>query len=75
LVELIRKNNCGFYVKSQENTHLWVTYENVYIAFNWDNEPNISFSTSGDNGVSEDKRFKEDEKVFKNLLNDLKKLK
>jgi hypothetical protein len=22
LVELIRKNNCGFYVKSQENTHL-----------------------------------------------------
>lgn len=75
LVDLIRKNGCGFSVKSQENKHLWVNYENVYIAFNREGEPHISFATSGDDNSSDEKRFSQDEKVLKDLLYDLKKLK
>ena len=75
LVSLIKKRSCGFYVKSQENTHLWIKYENVYIAFNWDNDKSISFSTSGDDNIPESKRFRQDERVFLCLLSDLRKLK
>jgi hypothetical protein len=52
-----------------------VVYEGVYIGLNWDNEPNISFATSGDNNTSDSKRYKDDEKVLTHLLDDLKKLK
>lgn len=74
-VSLIKKKWCGFSVKSQESEHLWVTYENVYIAFNLDYRPSISFSTSWDDNTSDSKRFKEDENSFSHLLRDLKKLK
>lgn len=75
LVSLIEKRGCGFSVKSHENKHLWITYEGVYIGLNRDNEPNISFATSGDDNTSDSKRFKSDEKVLTHLLDDLKKLK
>ena len=75
LIDLIKKNGCGFSIKSQEKGFLWITYENVYIALNWTNNPNISFATSGDDNTSHEKRFNQDEKVFTNLLYDLKKLK
>lgn len=75
LVLLIKKRGCGFSVKSQHNEHLWVEYEDVYVAFNWDSKPGISFSTSGELGESDSKRFKQDEMVFKRLFVDLKKLK
>jgi len=75
LVSLIKKRGCGFSVKSQKGTHLWVVYEDVYVALNWDSEPSISFSTSGELGEPDSKRFKKDEMVLKRLLVDLKKLK
>ena len=75
LISLIKKRGCGFSVRSHENEHLWIAYEDAYIALNWDTEPSISFSTSGDNNTTDSKRFKQDEKVFMRLLNDLKKLK
>ena len=76
LIDLVRKNGCGFSIKSQEKWLLWITYENVYIALHWDNNnPNISFATSGDDNTSDEKRFNQDEKVFTRLLHDLKKLK
>lgn len=75
LISLIQKRGCEFSIKSKEGKHLWVIYENVYIALNWESKPSISFATSGDNGTSDSKRFKQDEKVFIRLLKDLKKLK
>ena len=75
LATLIKKKGCGFSVKSLEDKHLWVAYENAYIGFNYDSERSIAFSTSGSDGVSDSKRFKQDEKVFSRLLPDLKKLK
>ena len=75
LISLIKKRGCGFSVKSHENEHLWIVYKNVYLGLNRDNEPNISFTTSGDNNNPDSKRFKQDEKIFISLLNDLKKLK
>lgn len=75
LVSSIKKRGCGFSVKSHENKHLWIVYEGVYIGLNWDNEPSISFATSGDNNTSDSKRYKDDEKILTHLLNDLKKLK
>lgn len=75
LVSLIKKRGCGFSVKSQQNEHLWIEYEDVYVAFNWDSKPSISFSTSGELGESDSNRFKKDEMVLKRLLADLKKLK
>ena len=74
-ISLIKKRGYGFSVRSQEDTYLWIEYENVYIALHRDNEQSISFSTSGDDNISESKRFKQDEKVFTRLLSDLEKLK
>lgn len=75
LSSLIKKRGCGFSVKSHESEHLWVVYEDVYVALNWDYEPKISFTTSGSNNTSDSKRFEQDEKVLTRLLSDLKKLK
>ena len=75
LVSLIKKRGCGFSVKSQESKHLWIVYEDVYIALNRDYERNISFATSGAIDTSDLKRFKQEEKVLKRLFGDLKKLK
>lgn len=75
IVSLIKKRSYGFSVKSYENKHLWIAYEGVYIGLNRDPEPSISFATSGDNNTSDSKRFRNDEKIFTHLLNDLKKLK
>jgi hypothetical protein len=47
----------------------------VYIGLHRDNEPNISFATSGDNNTSDSKRFRNDEKILTHLLDDLRKLK
>jgi len=75
LASLVKRKGCGFSVKSQERKHLWVTYEDAYIAFNWEGGRSTSFSTSGSNGMSDAKRFHQDEKVFTRLLSDLKNLK
>lgn len=75
LIDLIKKNGGRFSIRSQEKGLLWITYENVYIALHWDNNPNISFATSGDDNTSDEKRFEQDEKVLRSLLYDLKKLK
>lgn len=75
LVSLIKKCGCGFSVKSHENKHLWIAYENVYLGLNWDHGPSISFATSGDNNTSDSERFRNDEKILTHLLDDLKKLK
>lgn len=76
LVSLIKKHGYRFSVKSHENNkHLWIVYEGVYIGLNRDNEPSITFATSGDNNTSDSKRFRNDEKIFTHLLDDLKKLK
>ena len=75
LASLIRKKWYGFSIKSLEDKHLWIGYEDAYIAFNDDGEWSIALSTSGSNGVSDSKRFKQDERVFSSLLSDLKKLK
>lgn len=75
LVSLIKKRDYGFSVKSYENKHLWIIYEGVYIGLHRDNEPNISFATSGDNNTSDSKRFRNDEKILTHLLDDLRKLK
>ena len=75
IVSLIKKRSYGFSVKSYENKHLWIVYEGVYIGLNRDNEPSITFATSGDNNTSDSKRFRNDEKIFTHLLDDLKKLK
>ena len=75
LSSLIKKCGFGFSVKSQEDKHLWVVYENVYIGLNRGSEPSISFATSGDNNTSDSKRFEQDEKLLIHLLKDLKKLK
>ena len=75
LVSLVKNQGCGFSVKAQESKHLWIMYEDMYIAFNWDWKPGVSFTTSGDNNTSDSKRFGQDEKLFTRLLSDLKKLK
>ena len=75
LVHLIKERGCGFSVKSNENKHLWVIYENVYIAFNWSSKPSVSLATSGDDNASDSKRFQQDEAAFSRLLQDLRKLK
>ena len=75
LSSLIKKRDCGFSVRSHENKHLWVVYEDVFIGLNRDTEPSISFATHGDNNTSDSKRFEQDEKVLTRLLKDLKKLK
>ena len=72
LISLLKKHNSGFSVKSNENEHLWIAYENAYIGLHWHNEPHISFATSGDDNVSDSKRFQQDEVVFSRLLHDLK---
>ena len=75
LAALVRKKGYGFSVKSLEDKHLWIAYEDAYIGFNYDGERSIAFSTSGSNDMPESKRFKQDEKVLSRLLSDLKKLK
>lgn len=75
LVSLVKKRGCGFSVKSYEDKHLWIVYEDVYVALNRDYKPSVSFATSGDNKTSDSKRFGQDEKVLTRLLKDLKKLK
>ena len=76
LVSLVKRKGCGFSVKSRDGKHLWLTYKDVYIAFNLENDKrSISFWTSGSDDISESERFRRDEKVFSCLLNDLTKLK
>ena len=73
LISLIKNRGCGFSVKAQESKHLWVMYEDMYIAFNWEWKPSVSFATSGGNNTSDSKRFRQDGKLFTRLLKDLKK--
>lgn len=75
LASLIKKKWYGFSIKSLEDKHLWIAYENAYIGFNYNSERSIAFSTSGNDGVSDSKRFQQDEAVFSRLLSDLKRLK
>ena len=75
LILLIKEKGCWFSVKSRDKTYLWIAYEDAFIALHWEQKPEISFSTSGDDKTSESERFKQDESVFKRLLRDLKRLK